>query len=280
MAFAAALAGCNSAPMEKDKPIISVSILPQKYFVEKISGDQFTIQVMVPPGESSHTYDPTPEQMVQFSNSNVYFLIGHIEFEKSWIRKLQIDHPEIRFYDTSAGLDFQNTDHGSHDGDPHGIDPHIWMSAISVKEIAINMAGFLSSEYPENTETYNDNLKRFIQELDTLHHFIQNELRVLKRREFIIYHPALTYFANDYDLLQIPIEEEGKEPSARHLKSLIDHAQATGIKAILVQQQFNQQEAKTLEKEINGKIILMDPLDYHWMDQMKHLTVELKKALE
>jgi zinc transport system substrate-binding protein len=153
------------------------------------------------------------------------------------------------------------------------------MSVENVKRIAANMTELLTEKYPMSAEEYNTNLGLFNTELDSLHVAISKAMQDLKSREFIIYHPALTYFARDYGLVQVPIEQEGKEPSARYLKTLIDQAKTNGIKAILVQKQFNQQEAKTIENQIDGKLISIDPLAENWMDQMLYITVELNTVL-
>ncbi len=142
------------------------------------------------------------------------------------------------------------------------------------------MVDFLTPIYPENEGTYRNNLQLFNKELDALHKQISIDLMDISTNEFIIYHPALTYYARDYNLVQIPIEKEGKEPSSRYMKTIIDRAKANKIKAILVQQQFDQQEARTIEQEINGKVIIIDPLDYHWTQQMLYITRELKLILE
>ncbi len=274
------LAGCNPPADKQAKPSITVSILPQKYFLERISGGQFDITVMIPPGESPATYDPTSDQMVKMASSDLYFLIGHIQFENAWIMKMKGEYPGIRFIDTSRGVDVEELEHEGHDHAHHGVDPHIWMSVPRVKQIASTMAEALGEAYPEKQDVYTANLGQLQAELDSLHASIRNELAGLRGGKFIIYHPALTYFAGDYGLVQIPIEQEGKEPTARYLRSLIDHAVSEGISAILIQKQFNQQEARTIEQEIGGRIIVIDPLDENWPQQMNYIAVELKKALK
>ncbi len=274
-----ALAGCRNAGTLGEKPSITVSILPQKFFLEKLTGDQFDITVMIPPGESPATYDPSPEQMVKMSGSAIYFLIGHIEFEKAWIRKMADDHPGIRFIDTSEGVALEQTDLEGHDHAHHGADPHIWMSVPRVKQIASNMTEALKEAYPGARETYTRNLESFQRELDALDGLIRMELQGLAGRQFIIYHPALTYFAGDYGLEQLPIEQEGKEPTSRYMRTLIDRATADSITAILIQRQFSQQEARTIEKEIGGNLIVIDPLDENWTGQMELIAGQLKKAL-
>ncbi len=273
------VSGCTQNNRRTEKPILTVSILPQKFFVEKIAGDQFKVNVMIPPGESPATYDPTPQQMAELIKSEIYFRIGYIEFEKTWIREFETEHGEVRFFDTSRGVDLLTSEfeHGDH---THiGVEPHIWMSVINVKQIAENMTDDLESLYPENEQFYNDNLKAFHKELDSVHAINLSAFENIELRQFIIYHPALTYYAKDYDLVQIPLEREGKEPGVSYMKTVIQQAIENNTRAILVQKQFNQEEARVIEKEISGKIILIDPLDYSWDKQMNHIRTELISIL-
>lgn len=274
------VSGCVTGNKSEDKPVLSVSILPQKYFLEKIAGDQFNVQVMVPPGQSPDNYDLTPEQMIRLSNSRIYFMIGHLQFEKTWTRNAEREVYKTIFADSSEGIDVESEDHGQDDHQHGGVDPHIWMSVLNVKIMATNMANLLMNAYPEHSAFYSDNLALFVSELEALHEHLNGELSGLPANKFIIYHPALTYFARDYNLEQIPIELEGKEPSARYMKDIIDRAVAENIKAILVQQQSNTQEAVTIEKEINGRVIAFDPLDYKWAEQMQHIAHELKTIMK
>jgi zinc transport system substrate-binding protein len=98
------LSAC-SYKTKNTKPIISVSILPQKFFVEKITGDHFEINVMIPPGASPATYDPTPSQLIELSDSKTFFKIGHIEFEKNWLDRIVHEYPQLDICDVSSGID-------------------------------------------------------------------------------------------------------------------------------------------------------------------------------
>ena len=212
------------------KPVISVSILPQKYFVEKIAGDNFKINVLIPPGASPATYDPTPAQIVELAKSKIYFKIGHIEFEKNWLDKISIEYPELNIIDNSVGIDLlENKDSGSDHDHHHGfIEPHTWMSPQNANIIASSIYEALLKLDKENESFYTNNYHLFISEIDSLNRRLSMQLQDIPSRSFIIYHPALTYFAEAYNLNQIPIEKEGKSPSAFHIKQIIDVAKKYG----------------------------------------------------
>lgn len=262
----------------KTKPVISVSIIPQKYFVEKIAGDNFDINVLIPPGASPATYDLTPAQIIEMTKSKIYFKIGHIEFEKNWLDNISLEYPQLNIIDNSIGIDLlenENNDYGHH----HGfIEPHTWMKPENVKIIANSIYEAILKLDKENETFYTNNFNLFISEIDSLHRKLFLQLQDVQSRNFIIYHPALTYFAEAYNLHQISIETEGKNPSAFHIKQIIDTAKSRNIKIVFIQKQFNQEKAKTIAHEIGGSVIPIDPLDYNWHDQLLSISKALVLA--
>lgn len=274
------IAGCAQKKQTNEKPVITVSILPQKYFAEQIVGDNFNINVMVPPGASPASYEPTPKQMVDLAKSSIYFKIGYIGFELNWINSMEADFPKVKFIDTSEGIEFAESEENHGDHKHHRIEPHIWMSPKNVKIISANILQTIIQKDPDNADFYNSNFNIFMEEIDSLDVNIEKKLKNIKSRDFIIYHPALTYYALDYDLDQFALEINGKEPSVKQMKELINLARERDIKIIFVQKQFNQGEAKTLAKEINGKVVPMDPLDYNWDTQIFEITNILNEALK
>ena len=274
------IASCSQKKQTNERPVITVSILPQKFFTEKIVGDRFDINVMVPPGASPASYEPTPKQMIDLANSFIYFKIGYIGFELNWINSMEADFPKVKFINTAEGIEFAESEESHGDHNHHRIEPHIWMSPKNGKVIASNILKTILQIDPDHADLYKRNYAIFMREIDSLDTIISNKLRNIKSRDFIIYHPALTYYAKDYSLNQYALEIDGKEPSAKQMKELINLARERNIKIIFVQKQFNQAEAKTLEKEINGKVFPIDPLDYNWSKQIIEITDILNESLK
>jgi len=273
------MGNCRQNSKELSKPVITVSILPQKYFLEKIAGDLFTIRVMIPPGASPATYDPSPKQVMDLARSAIYFEIGHLVFEETGINNRKRDFENVIFVNTSKGLNLLKS--GDEGGDHHhNIDPHVWMSPKNVRSMAETMTNTLVDKFPEEGDLFKTNLNLFNQELDSMDQWIRHVFSGIQNRSFIIYHPALTYYAKDYGLDQIPMEWEGKEPSPSYLKELVKTAATSNIRAILIQQQFNTSEAETLAAETGSEIIPIDPLSYNWEKEIKHITTELARALK
>ena len=274
-----AVKSCKQADENNGKPLVAVSILPQKFFLEKIAGDMFTIDVMLPPGVSPATYDPTPRQIKRLTESEFYFKIGHLAFEENLIdRKLKESH-EVKQVNLSSDLELFEAGESSH-GHSHHVDPHTWMSPRNVKTMVRAITKSLSDAYPQKDSLFRQNAEGFIREIDSIDRWISKVLKEVTHRRFIIYHPALTYYAKDYRLEQIPMEWEGKEPSPAYLKKLIQYADDEDVKAILVQKQFNIAEAETLGRETGARLISIDPLSYHWTDEIKHITEELALTLK
>lgn len=279
---------CDSDNNSGQKPVITVSILPQKYFVQQVAGDRYDINVMIPPGVSPATYDPSPGNLKQLSRSSAYFRIGTIGFENSWMEKIASVNKAMKVFDLSSGVELiVNKSHlekrGHHLEEPshhrHNIDPHIWMSPKGVKTICHNIYIAMKTIDPGDSLFYKNNYLGFAEEIDSLDTAISESLSGLRHRTFFIYHPALTYFASDYRLEQISIENEGKSPSPMHLKQMINLARKEKIKTILIQEQYDIENARILSKEIQGKIIKINPLDENWRDQILHITNELYTTL-
>ena len=259
-------------------PTITVTIEPLRYFTETIVGNKFQVISMVPDGTSPETYDPTPQQLVALSKSSAYLRIGHIGFEQSWVKKLQDITPNVPFYDTSLGINLIYATCGHiHDHDDHshsGVEPHTWNSIKNAQIIAKNIYKAVSDIDPIHTEYYKHRL-------DSLQSIIEETSKEVKRlltradKTFMIYHPALTYFARDYGLTQISIEEAGKEPSPAHLQQLIKSCKQHGTRIIFIQKEFDIHNAQMIAKEIGVEVIPINPLNYNWKEEM----IQIAKAL-
>lgn len=283
------------------KPIVTTSILPTKYFVEQIAGDSVDINVMVEKGADPHTYEPKPNQMKNLENSVLYFAVG-IDFEHAWLDRFKKSYPNLIFVDTAIGInkiamlkhehDHEKHDkdhkshssHKEHDNHKHedshnGLDPHIWLDPILVKTQAQNIANALIKAFPENKDLYSKNLEKFISNLDELDKFINDKLVNVKNRSFIVYHPSWGYFAKRYDLKQIPIEIEGKEPKMSDLSELIKEAKEEKIKVIFVAPQFSKKSANLIANQTNANVIEIDQLPENWDDSMRKTAEIFSKSL-
>ena len=274
---AALLISCNSKKPKQEtteKKVITVSILPQRTFVEKIAGDEYEINVLLPPGVNPHSFEMLPAQLKSISKSVLWFRIGHIGFEYSWKEKIIQANTSMKVVDVSEGLDLIHEDEEQHGEHTHvgGIDPHIWISPQRVKQIAERMAGELTLLNPANGPVYKKNLETFLQEIDALDAQIRNELKPFEGRKFITFHPSLSYFAKDYGIEQLTLEFGGKEPTPQHMAEVVEMARKENIKAIYIQSEFDKDHATVFAKEIDGTVIQVVPLDPNWAENLLFLT--------
>lgn len=266
---------CNQHTENDTKPVITVSILPQKYLVEQLAGDKFEIEVLIPPGASPVTYEPLPRQLTQIKESEVYFQIGQLVFEQAWTSKIKTIQPELEIVNLSENMKLMEGDHEHGDGNHEHVNPHIWMSPLLMKEMAHTVNLALQKLQPENAQFFETNNEAFQTKLDSLHLSLLATFTETKNKSFLIYHPALAYFAKDYGLHEISLEKDGKEPSPRAFAELIDLARKENIDKILVQSQFDKSNATTLAKEIGAEVISINPLSENWEEEI----VNLKKIL-
>jgi len=273
------LGGCGTKQEEASrKKTITVSILPQKYFLDRIAGDQFEVNVMIPPGANPVTYDPTPGQMQRVESSIAYIRIGHIVFEKVWMDRLRNINPGMKVFDQSRGVRLIRQDSAGHGG--AGVDPHIWTSPRAVKKQVGNIRSFLVQLDPSHRDMYQKHARDFLGQIDSLDARISRSLSGLENSDFLIFHPALSYFARDYDLNQIALEHEGKEPTPSRLKEIIDRSKASDVEAFFIQKQFSTDEAKALARELEIPVKQIDPLAYDWLTNMDSISSTIAKALK
>ena len=268
---------CGNTAQKSEKAIITVTLEPLRYFTEAIAGENYQIVSMVPKGSSPESYDPTPQQLVNLSKSQAYFRIGHIGFEQAWMKKLEANCPDMKVYDTSKGIDLIR-DKGHWHGDHFhegGVEPHIWSSTQNALIIADNIYQALCELDSTHQADYKyrlDSLKQSIRQTDA------ETRRLLENADstFLIYHPALSYFARDYGLKQISIEEGGKEPSPAQLKKLIETCRNENVHTIFVQQEFDQRNAQLIAHELGIDIVSINPLSYDWTEEMLQTAKALK----
>ncbi|EHB4490655.1 zinc ABC transporter solute-binding protein [Campylobacter coli] len=242
-------------------PLISVSIAPQAFFVKKIAGDTLNINIL-----STNTHKPKSKSnpMKKLEKSELYFTIG-LEFEKKLTDKLEQKFPKVKIIDMQKDIPLAKT---SSSNSKEILDPFTWLDPILVQNIALNTYNALVQKYPQNKSLYKHNLDKFLTELDVLNLQISSKLQKVKNKEFITHHPAWSYFAKRYDLVQNHIEFLGKKLKSKDIKNLGALIKEKNIKVIFVQTRFPEKTAKTLEKEYNVKIYKIDYLSYDWENEL------------
>lgn len=268
---------------------VVVSVAPQKFIVEKITGPLAEVRVMVSPGADPHTFEPKPSQMALVAKAKLYVAQG-VEFEEVWLPKLMKSNPGLQVVAGNRGVELlpmeeHDHDHGKkgkkHDHDHLHSDPHTWTSPALAQVQAANVAQALERLDPANAQAYRTNLAAFQQSCRALDARIRSILGQVKPgSEFLVFHPAWAYFAKDYGLREVAIESGGKEPSPRKLKELIEHAREHKARAVFVQPQFSRKTAQTIADALGAKLVEADDLAPDWDQNLLRVAEALREALQ
>lgn len=268
------LSGCRQPAGKRDDKVIFTSILPLKYFADQVAGNLYRTEVMVPPGVGPETYNPTPRQMGELSKARIYFANGFLGFEEAYIGKFQSVNSSLMFVNTSEGVNLIHSDEHEHAGHVHekGIDPHTWSSPEGARIIARNMLDAMVKADPANKTAFEANYRKLIARIDSVDLAVKGILDNLPSRQFMVFHPALGYYARQYGLNQLSIEFEGKIPSPRHLQEIILTARENKIANILIQKEFDIENAEIIARETGSRVVQIDPLSYDWPGEMVTLA--------
>ena len=244
-----------------------VSIVPQKYFVERVGGSTVQVEAMVPPGFSPATYEPKPSQIEALADADLYIRI-RVPFEEAWMSRIEAAGERMLVVDQSEGIERIG-----------GQDPHIWLSPRLAGAQARTIYLGLVEVDPAYEGSYRANLDAFLADVDELDASIKQTLSGLGARKFLVFHPAWSYFARDYDLEMVPVQIEGSDPSAAEMAELIQTARAESIKVIFAQPEFSTQSAETIAREIRGEVLLISPLAPDWMDNLQRVADTFAEVL-
>jgi len=258
---------------------VFVSIIPQKYFVERIGGNEVNVHVMVKAGESPATFNPNPKKMSRLANTSLYFSIG-VPFEKIWLSRIKAIQPSLKLVPLNNNLPmiippgYQGSKNSFHEKS----DPHIWTSPPLAKIMAIKIKDALSRESPQKADFFKKNYTSLAKDLEALHSEIRNIIAAKKTRSFMVFHPAWSYFAETYGLEQIAIEHQGKEPGPKALQKIVTQAKKLKIRVIFVQKQFGLLIAQKIAKMIGATVQEIDPLSENYFENMRQTAKAISGA--
>ncbi|UZP68648.1 zinc ABC transporter substrate-binding protein [Desulfovibrio mangrovi] len=269
-------------------PVV-VSIVPQQFFVERIGGEFVDVSVMVQPGASPATYEPKPRQMAALSGATLYFAIG-VPFENAWLPRIQAANPAMKIVYMDKGVhklpmaEHHHENKAGHEehkqsmnDEQGGLDPHVWLSPMLMKHMGITIRKELSKADPAHAAIFRTNFAELEKEIDALDRELMDVFAPIpqEKRIFMVFHPSWGYFAMNYSLKQVPIEYEGKEPTPRILKELMEEAAGMNVRTIFVQPQFARKSAEAIAAHINGSVVVADPLAYDWFANLREVARNL-----
>ncbi|MEA3403407.1 MAG: zinc ABC transporter substrate-binding protein [Armatimonadota bacterium] len=257
-----------------------VSIPPQAYLVERVGGRHVQVNVLVGPGQSPATYEPSPSQMSGLDEADVYFRIG-VPFEEALVPRIRASMPDLPIVDTRQGIEMRPMVGGddAHAGEARR-DPHTWLDPDLAKMQARTICENLQELDPEHADQYQRNLEGLLADLEAVDEEIARALEPFRGAEILVFHPAYGYFADAYGLKQVAIELEGKRPTPRQLEAIIEEAECRDIRAIFVQPQFSTASAEAIAREIGAVVVPLDPLARDYLSNLRQMAQRIRSALE
>ncbi len=282
--------GCSSKENSISTNLkVTVSILPQKYIVDKIGGEHVDTSVLVQPGESPATYSPSAKQVINLTSSKIFFAIG-VPFEEQFLNKIADSVDNIKIIDISRNLNKYTSTHfhehldsehkheEEQENDAKNFNPHVWLDPLYMIEMGKIVKNNLINLDSKNSLIYEKNFELYEKELKSLHNDLVNKFKKYRGKGFLIYHPSLLYFAKRYDLNQIAFEIDGKNPSSKQLVDLIDQAKSKEIKTIFVQPEFSKVAAQKIADAIGGNVVEIYPLYYDYIANLKNIGESILKG--
>lgn len=248
---------CSTTSQHNDKQRIYVTINPLRSIVEELTCGDFEVEVLVPRGASPETFEPSAQQIAALNDANLVFKVGLIDFEQSMMANI---NDKQRVIDLSQGIEVMQgcCSHG-HKHHTHGIDPHIWCAPRTLTTMVKNMHAAIKERYADSTK-YDTAAEAILRRLSDLDKECAESIERSGVKSIMIYHPAYTYMARDYGIEQIAIEQEGKEPTPKQLRTLIDKARSQNVGVIFHQPQYNANKLNVIASESGAEIVVTDPL--------------------
>lgn len=285
---AVVMSGCgDKSASTAGKPTITVSLEPQKYFLDKIVGDKMRVECLLKNGANPENYEPAMNDLITLQRSVAYIKMGNVGFEQVLVDKLAQNNKSLSVYDSSHGIDFimgthdccEHHNHNHEHGDEcveeyhhaSSADPHTWTSVKNAKIIARNMLDVLLDIDSVNADYYNENYRCLATSLDSLDNYASTKLASHNGDAFLVWHPSLSYFARDYGLKQITIGQIGKELSAKQLQEQIDDARSHNARVFFFQKEYDSQQASVLNDQIGAEMITINPLNYEWETEIRRI---------
>lgn len=262
------IVGCTTKS-DSDKKTIFVTITPMQSIIEEITAGDFDIEVIVPKGASPETFEPTPKQVTSFSDAELIFSTGLIDFEQSLVQRISGDAEVVNL---SNGIELiaGSCSHGNHKH-KHGVDPHIWTSPRALRTMVTNAHKAIMAHYPDSVK-YTEATGRLLERIDALDTYCATRIKAEGVEAMMIYHPAYTYYARDYGIEQIAIEHDGKEPTPKRLTALSDRAKRDNIGVILLQPQYSADKVRPIAQAAEAEVIMTDPLSEDIEGEIRRIT--------
>lgn len=263
------LCSCNTPTETDSKKTIYVTIAPLRAIVEEVTDGDYNVEILVPKGASPETFEPTVSDLIALNDAEQIFSIGLINFEQSLVGSVKERNKVVNLSQGIKPL-AGSCSHCNH-AHAHGIDPHIWTSPRALQRVVENIGLAMHRIAPDSVK-YRDNAYKLLHKLNKLDSLCNNNIKTNGVAAIMIYHPAFTYYAKDYAIEQISVEQDGKEPSPRQLTALVERARQHNITKLLIQPQYSKDKLQPLASECGAEIVEIDPLSEDIIAEIERVT--------
>jgi zinc transport system substrate-binding protein len=262
----------------EDRFQVVVSILPQAWLVEALGGEHVEVSVLVGPGHSPATFEPTVKQLAGLQAAGLLVTAG-VPFELGLMPKIKgmKDGPTLCGPEAQPGHDHHGDDHHHHHHDE--LDPHFWLDPLATAAHAETIRDALMRLDPDHAESYARNFAMVQTLLRKLDEDMGQILSACSGQAFFVFHPAYGHLARRFGLEQVAVETGGKDPGPRQLAGVIDKALATGARAIIVQPQFSRKTARVVADAAGLQVVELDPLNRDYLTNMRFMARTLARVL-
>ncbi len=263
-----------------ERPVVFVSVPPQAWLVKRLAGEAVEVQTLLTAGANPHTFEPSGRQVKKLSGAALYLTLG-MPFEMALAGRAGSLSPSLKVVGMDAGIAkiaASAHDHGHEDaGHVCGVggDPHIWLSPRLMCAMASNTVAALAQALPQQRAALAEKLQAAVSEIAAVDAEVRGKLGSLRMRTWVVYHPSWNYFAEDYGLTLLVIEQDGKAPSAKHLVGVIGQARAAGAQVVCAEPQYDKRPAQTLAEQLGARLVTLDPLQEDWPALMRDVAEKL-----
>jgi zinc transport system substrate-binding protein len=275
-----ALAVAAPAESAEVRPVVFVSIPPQAWLVKRLAGEAVEVQALLVAGANPHTFEPGARQIKKLSEASLFLTLG-LPFERPLVGRAAALNPRLAVAAADAGIAKLGAHEHGHAHEPghlccaEGGDPHIWLSPRLFAAVASNTVQALAQALPLPREALSQKLAETLAEIGAADRAARAAAQAMRAKTWVVYHPSWSYFAQDYGLSLLVIEEDGKAPSARHLAEVIGQARAAGVRTVFAEAQYDARPARTLAAQLGAAVATLDPLQEDWPALMRDVAAKL-----
>lgn len=266
--------GCRPAARTAGRMQLTATIAPAADILSRLAGEEAEVTTLLPQGASPENYEPTTQDVRALAESKGFFYVGDLGFERSWVERIKTQNPELKLYRLDVGLEAKHAGH-SHGADGLVHDPHYWTSVRGLRAlVSAALVGLLELS-PQDSARYNESHQELTAQLDALQTELETTLRGRSSSAFVIYHPSLSEFAEEWGFTQLVVEEDGKEPSPRHVAEIVSKAREAGVRVVFVQQEFDSKIVQSIAQELGARTVTIRPLSADWQGELRRIAQAL-----